>query len=50
VTSLPWVTVSRSRTHYRDLDTVTHGKLVTREFIVVLNLADVLGGIPILIY
>jgi hypothetical protein len=32
------------------LDTVTHGKLVTREFIVVLNLADVLDGIPVLIY
>jgi hypothetical protein len=39
-----------SRTHYRDLDSVAHGKLVTREFIVVLNLADVLGGIPVLIY
>ena len=38
-----------SRAHYCDLDTVTHGKLVTRDFIVVLNLAEVLGGIPILI-
>jgi len=38
-----------SRTHYCDLNTVTHGKLVTRDFIVVLNLAEVLGGIPILI-
>jgi hypothetical protein len=38
-----------SRTHYCDLDTVTHGKPVTRDFIVVLNLAEVLGGIPILI-
>jgi hypothetical protein len=38
-----------SRTHYCDLDAVTHGKLVIRDFIVVLNLAEVLGGIPILI-
>lgn len=37
------------RTHYCDLDAVTHGKLVTRGFIVVLNLADVLDGIPVLI-
>ena len=30
-----------SRAHYCDLDTVTHGKLATRGFIVVLNLTDV---------
>jgi hypothetical protein len=30
-----------SRPHYCDLNTVTHGKLATRGFIVVLNLADV---------
>lgn len=36
-----------SRTHYCDLDTVTHGKLATRGFIVVLNVADVFGTIPI---
>ena len=33
-----------SRTHYCDLDTVTHGRLATRGFIVVLNLTDVLGS------
>jgi hypothetical protein len=38
-----------SRTHYCDLDTVTHGKLATRGFIVVLNLTDVLGSIPALV-
>jgi hypothetical protein len=38
-----------SRTHYCDLDTVTHGKLATRGFIVVLNLTDVLGSIPVLV-
>jgi hypothetical protein len=31
------------------LDTVTHGKLATRGFIVVLNLTDVLGSIPALV-
>ena len=29
------------RPHYCDLNTVAHGKLATRGFIVVLNLADV---------
>jgi hypothetical protein len=32
-----------SRTHYCDLDIAIRGELVTRGFIVVLNLADVLG-------
>jgi hypothetical protein len=38
-----------SRAHYCDLDGVTHGKLATRGFIVVLNLTDVLGSIPVII-
>jgi hypothetical protein len=38
-----------SRTHYCDLDIVTHGKLVTRGFIVVLKLTDIFGSIPILV-
>lgn len=38
-----------SRTHYRDLETVTHGNVATRGVIVVLNLTDVLGGIPVLV-
>ena len=38
-----------SRTHYCDLDTVTHGKLATRGFIVVLDLAEVLGSVPVVV-
>jgi hypothetical protein len=38
-----------SGTHYCDLDTVTHGRLATRGFIVVLNLTDVLGSVPVLV-
>jgi hypothetical protein len=34
-----------SRTHYCDLDTITHGKLATRGFIVVLNLTEVIESI-----
>jgi hypothetical protein len=37
-----------SETHYYGFDTVTHSKLATRGFIVVLNLTDVLGRIPVL--
>jgi hypothetical protein len=38
-----------SRTQYCDLDTVTHSKLATRGFIVVLKLIDALGRIPVLV-
>jgi hypothetical protein len=38
-----------SRTHYCDLDAATHGGPVTRGFIVVLNLAEVPEGIPVLV-
>ena len=38
-----------SRTHYCDLDTVTHGDLATRGFIVVLNLAKVLGSVTVVV-
>jgi hypothetical protein len=38
-----------SRTHYCDLDTVTHGRLATRGFIVVMNLTEVLGSVPVLV-
>ena len=37
------------RTHYGDLDAVTHGKLAARGFIVTLNLTDVLRKIPVLV-
>jgi hypothetical protein len=36
-----------SRTHYRDLDTVTRGKLAIRGFIVALSLIDIRGKIPV---
>jgi len=36
-----------SRTHHCDLDTVTHSRLATGGFIVVLNLTDVLGNVPV---
>jgi hypothetical protein len=38
-----------SEAHYYGFDTVTHGKLANRRFIVVLNLTDVLGSICVLI-
>jgi hypothetical protein len=38
-----------SRTHYCDLDAVTHGRLATRGFFVILNPSDVLGGVPVLV-
>jgi hypothetical protein len=37
-----------SRTHYCDLGTI-HGVLATRDFIVVLNLIDVIESIPVLV-
>jgi len=37
------------RSHYRDLDTVTHGKLATRGFIVAANLADVPVDVPFIV-
>jgi hypothetical protein len=37
------------RTHYCDLNAVTHGKLATRGFIVVLNLTGVLVSIPVVV-
>src|ERR1700743_542082 len=36
-----------SRTHYCDLETVTHSELATWNFLVVLNLPDVLGRVPV---
>jgi hypothetical protein len=38
-----------SRTHYCNLDTVTHAKLATWGFIFILNLTGVLEGIPVLV-
>ena len=35
-----------ARTHYRDLDTVAHGMLVARGFIIVLDPTKILGSIP----
>jgi hypothetical protein len=37
-----------SRAHYCDLDSASHGSRATRDFIVVLDLTDVLGRVPVI--
>jgi hypothetical protein len=37
------------RTHYCDLDAVVHGNLAARGLIVVLDLAEALGGVPVFV-
>jgi hypothetical protein len=36
-----------TRTHDSNMDAVTHGKLAVRGFVVILNLAEALGSVPV---